>query len=284
METKIIQGEGGVALHAVATGPEDAPSILFIHGWSQHHLVWKKQFDALSDRFRLVAFDLRGHGSSEKPVDEAAYTTSATWAGDVQAVIDGFALKNPVLVGWSMGGWITSDYLRRYGDADLGGVALVGTSAQTGSKLAPEIAVLRKPDVVAQGMYSDDVATKIAATITFIRACFATEPSPDDLANLVALNMFAPPQIRAWCRGRSEDFRPALQSVTKPALIMHGGQERVCVEPIFEAVKASMPDAEVALYPEAGHAPFWEVPDAFNRDLADFVARAQTRTLEDSPT
>ena len=101
--------------HVREWGKVDAPAILFIHGWSQNHLCWRKQHESqLADRFRLVAFDLRGHGMSEAPEAQDQYTEAA-WADDVAAIVDHLDLEQPVLVGWSYAGFVICDYLRAHG-------------------------------------------------------------------------------------------------------------------------------------------------------------------------
>ena len=60
-----LQGADGIRLYYKDTGNPDAPAVLFIHGWSQTHGAWVKQFNSeLAGQFHLVAFDLRGHGYS----------------------------------------------------------------------------------------------------------------------------------------------------------------------------------------------------------------------------
>src|SRR6476660_9373081 len=66
MKAHMVRGGGGLRLHVREWGKADGPPILFIHGWSQNHLCWDKQYESpLRDEFRLVAYDLRGHGMSE---------------------------------------------------------------------------------------------------------------------------------------------------------------------------------------------------------------------------
>ena len=68
MKIHSVIGGNGARLHVREWGQADAPAILFIHGWSQNHLCWRKQYESqLADAFHLVAFDLRGHGMSEAP-------------------------------------------------------------------------------------------------------------------------------------------------------------------------------------------------------------------------
>ena len=76
MKIYSVIGGGDVKLHVREWGKADAPAILFIHGWSQNHLCWRKQYESvLADAFRLVAFDLRGHGMSEAPEAQQQYTS-----------------------------------------------------------------------------------------------------------------------------------------------------------------------------------------------------------------
>lgn len=266
MTAHTVIGHGGVRLHVREAGPADAPAILLIHGWSQHHLSWSKQLEGkLADEFRLVAPDLRGHGASGKPDDPAAYDNSAPWAGDIAAIIDRLGLRQPLLVGWSMGGWIACDYLRHHGDGAISGLVLIGS----GVIAVPGLQ--RRPEVAAEGMYSEDQAEALAATIAFVRACTNAPLSKRDMAMMVGFNMLVPPHVRRACRLRGEDYTAEMAALTKPALILHGEAERVCTRPMFEAVRAALPKAEVRTYPGCGHAPFREAPEKSDADLAAFA-------------
>ncbi|WP_347864800.1 alpha/beta fold hydrolase [Planktomarina sp.] len=81
-----ITGHGGVQLCVHDLGPETAPAIILVHGWSQCHLSFVRQSE-LAERFRLILPDLRGHGQSDKPLDPACYDNSRPWAEDMQAII-----------------------------------------------------------------------------------------------------------------------------------------------------------------------------------------------------
>ena len=88
------------ALHVREWGNPDGSPIVFIHGWSQSHLCWHRQTESrLCDEFRLVAFDLRGHGMSEAPPQSQHYTHAGPWAYDLAAIIEELELERAVLVG-----------------------------------------------------------------------------------------------------------------------------------------------------------------------------------------
>src|SRR5687768_8852669 len=134
METYTVTGGHGVKLGVNATGNPRGKSILFIHGLSQCSLAWSKQMQsALTAEFRLVAMDIRGHGSSDKPRD--AYGDSRLWAEDVNAVIGALSLDRPILCGWSYAGVMISDYVRYYGEDNIAGTVWVGAISRLGNPL-----------------------------------------------------------------------------------------------------------------------------------------------------
>ncbi len=277
--THTISGYGGVKLHVREAGNPDGPPLLLIHGWSQHHLSWSKQFTgALAERFRLIAPDLRGHGASGKPEGAHHYDSAEPWADDIQAVIDALSLDNPLLVGWSMGGRVAMEYVSVHGEADIAGVAIIGTSVMAPGN--PEVLAERSPAIKAEGMYSSDQGVQLTSTIAFLRACFAAPLSKQDLAIMTGFNMLVPPAIRKASRLRDSGCDAALQAMTKPVAVFWGEAEKVCSRPMFDATVAALPEAATFTYPGAGHAPFWERPDAFDTDLAGFADTAFASTMQ----
>lgn len=271
-----ILGHGGVDLAVQTAGDPGRPAILLIHGWSQAGLSWRKQLEgALAERFFLLAPDLRGHGMSGKPEDPAAYNCSAPWAGDVQAVIDHYALDKPALVGWSMGGKVMLDYLRVHGDAGLSGVVQVGSAVTSGRHTHPEALAQRgAPAVVAEGMYAADLATNLAATLAFLDVCTAAPLPAEDRALMMGFNMLCPPHVRAASRLRHEDYRPVAAATKAPALCIWGDQEQIMPRVLFEEAAQSFGSAEALVFEGCGHSPFWEDPTRFDQVLGDFVDRA----------
>src|SRR5215211_4360611 len=91
MEHHVIQGGAGTRIHLLEAGNPQGQAILFIHGFSQCSLAWSRQLSSdLSRSYRLLAMDMRGHGSSDKPRD--AYGDSGLWADDVNATIEELGL------------------------------------------------------------------------------------------------------------------------------------------------------------------------------------------------
>lgn len=174
----------GVNLVGEAQGDRSAPEILFIHGLRQSRLSWEKQFaDPALPGFRLVGFDLRGHGDSDKPASPDAYAAIDRWADDVAAVIAAAGLRRPVIVGWSLGGYVAGAYLRKYGGARVAGVNLVDAV----TKLSPEL-LTPLAGAFTETASSHDLAERTAATADFLAACFHRQPNTTEFQRMLVIN------------------------------------------------------------------------------------------------
>lgn len=262
-----IAGGGGVRLHVRDRGPEDAPALVFIHGWSQHHMCWRRQMESdLARDFRLVALDLRGHGMSDKPQDTAAYAEGAPWAEDIAAVIAALDLTAPVLVGWSYGGRVIGEYVEAHGDNRLGGVALVGATLAMGAS-RPDWMIGPDSPGLNRDLYTDDDPRRVRATVGFVRACTHAPLDEDTFAEVVAWNMLAPAHVRRALFAADRDVRPAFGRVRCPALVIHGAEDRVVSPATADAAADLMPHARKIVLPDTGHMPFFERPEEFNAAL-----------------
>jgi non-heme chloroperoxidase len=272
-----VRGGGGLRLHVREWGPADRPPILFIHGLSQSHLCWARQYhSALAEEFRLVAYDLRGHGMSQAPLEPEHYTDATLWADDVAAIIQQLGLDRPVLVGWSYGGFIICDYLRAHGqdriaaiDFAAGGVKL--GQAAFGTLIGPGF-LDHVPDHVPDAA-ADDLPTNIRAMRGLVRAFPATPLPPDEAETLLASSMTVPARIRANLAAREIDGDDVLRRLTVPLLVSQGRADTVVLPAMAEHVLATCPAAEASWYDGVGHTPFLEQPERFNRELAELTRR-----------
>lgn len=264
-----VTGGGGLRLHVREWGRPDGPAILLVHGWSGSQLCWRYQVEGeLAREFRLVALDIRGHGMSEHPLDATHYQDAGLWAADIAAVIDQLKLNRPVLVGWSYGGFIVSDYLRAYGEDAIAGINLVGAAVLLNERfdhLGPGFLSN------APGACDADLPTNIAAIRRFLRACTVAPMNEDGWDAALCWNMVVPPQIRGALISRQIDSDDVLSGLTVPVLVTHGKLDAIVLPSMAEHVLDSCPTALASWYDQAGHAPFLEDPLRFNRELCDLT-------------
>ncbi|KPW80915.1 Alpha/beta fold family hydrolase [Pseudomonas cannabina] len=117
-----VSAPDGVKLAVQESGDPTGPTVIFIHGLLGSRLNWEKQtISPESQRYRMVTYDLRGHGLSDKPENTDAYRDGRRYADDLAAIIEATGSKHPILVGWSLGGAVMSNYLAAYGDSQIGG-------------------------------------------------------------------------------------------------------------------------------------------------------------------
>ena len=267
----VVRAPDGVKIEAQEWGNPAGSEILFIHGFSQASMSWQRQVEGdLAREFRLVTYDLRGHGNSDKPLEPEKYKESKAWADEVQAIINAANFKRPVLVGWSYGGHVIADYLKIHGAAGLAGLNYVDAVTKSdpsfygdGLKVQPL-------------MSSGDLAINIAATRTFLRNCFENQPSQDDFETMLAFNMMVPPKVRANMGGRTLSRDATLKALNLPVLVTHGATDKLALVAAARHTAATIPGAKLSVYERIGHAPFWEDTARFNAELSAFVRAANT--------
>ncbi len=272
MKTHRVTGGGGIQLHVEEAGNRRGRPILFIHGFSQCRLAWDKQMQSdLAKDFRLVAMDIRGHGLSEMP--RGAYGDSRLWADDIHAVIQTLRLEEPILSGWSYGGLIICDYVRFHGEDRIGGINLVAAITKVGTDAA--FAVISKEFLgIAPGFFSGNVEESVRSLTAFMRMCAHKAPSPHDFYFFLGYNTIVPPHVREGLFARKVENDDLLPKLTKPVLITHGAKDAIVLPEAARQHARAIPRATLSLYPNVGHAPFWENAPRFNRELRAFAKRA----------
>ena len=276
MKVHEVRGGGGLRLHVREWGKPDGPPILFIHGWSQNHLCWAKQYESsLADEFRLVAYDLRGHGMSDAPLEPENYTDGMLWGDDVAAIIDELHLERSVLVGWSYGSFVICDYVRAYGQDRIAAINFVGGAVKLGEAA---FGTLIGPGFLDHfvGATADDLPTNIGTMRSFVKVCASKELSAEDLETALCWNIVVPAQIRANLGAREIDCDDVLRTVEVPLLVTQGRADTVVLPAMAEHVLATCPTAEASWYDDIGHLPHLEEPNRVNSELAELTRRVRT--------
>ena len=265
-----IAGGGGVSLNVHETGKAEGPPIVFIHGFGANHLTWDRQMRGpLASEFRLVAYDLRGHGASDRPLDAAEYTDAALWADDLDAVIRGKGLDRPVLVGWSYGGFVIADYIRKYGDGNLGGVVFLGAITKNGTAEAAGHLTDKVLGIFGD-VLSADVRKGMEATRELTR--MFSDPLQGAAWEIAfGSTMMVPPAVRLAMFSRVLDNDDVLALIDVPTLVVHGGRDRIVRVASSEHIAGKVPGAKLVVYDGAGHAAHITAAARLNRDLAEFV-------------
>jgi non-heme chloroperoxidase len=271
-----VRGGGGLRLHVREWGKADGPPILFIHGLSQSHLCWDKQYESsLALEFRLVAYDLRGHGMSQAPLEPEHYTDGRLWADDVAAIFDQLGLDRVVLVGWSYGAFVICDYVRAYGQDHVAAIDFVGGVTKLGEAAFGTVIGPGFLDHFA-GVTADDLPTAIQAMRGLVKVWASKPLAADDVETLLCAGMVVPARIRANLGAREIDGDDVLRALEVPLLVTHGREDTTVLPAMAEHVLATCPTAEMSWYEGVGHVSHLEEPERFNRELAELTRRVRT--------
>lgn len=265
-----VTGGGGVKLHVEESGNVHGRPLLFLHGGSQCSLCWKKQIHSeLALDYRLVTMDFRGHGQSDKPAQ--GYADGRLWAEDIHAVIRELGLNQPVLVGWSFAGIPLLDYIREYGENEIGGVLFAGALTRLGREALTADMGSHTLNMSAS-LFSDEPMVRINTLDQWLeQSVFYHTLTREEHYLFLGSNVVVPAFVHQGIFNRQITNDDVLSSMTKPVRITHGTQDRTVKLEASRRTAEIIPHSRVSLYEEAGHAVFWDQPERFNLELKEFV-------------
>jgi non-heme chloroperoxidase len=205
----------GIRIHYVEAG-EGRPVVL-VPGWRMPGWIWQKQIDGLSRQYRVIAVDPRSQGESDKPTYGHLPETRAR---DYKQVVDQLGLKQPVLIGWSMGCGELLSYVEQFGEDGISGLVLV--DGLIPATLNPEIVSVmlvwttllqqdrqKEADIFVRSMYKKPEPEEYLQKVMHASMEVPTDTTVTLMHNMLAVTDFS----KAFAR----IHRPALFAYT-PAL------------------------------------------------------------------
>ncbi|HWK47057.1 MAG TPA: 3-oxoadipate enol-lactonase [Stellaceae bacterium] len=256
-----------LAVHYDLSGPADAPVVMFANSLGTNFHVWDAQRDALAGQFRVLRYDMRGHGLTDcpTPTDAAAGYTIDQLAGDAVALLDALDLERVHFCGLSIGGMV-AQRLGAMVPARLYSLVLCDTASRIGTAATwqDRVAAIR-----AGGMASiaDAVMTR-----WFTPAFFEREPAAlSGFRNMLART---PVDGYAGCclAIRDADLRADCARITCPTQVVVGDQDASTPPALVRETAASIAGADLSIIEGAGHIPTAEQPEALNRILLRFLS------------
>jgi non-heme chloroperoxidase len=281
---RFVISSDGLAIAVDDAGQADGQPIVFVHGFAQSRQSWASLLAGpLAATHRLVAMDLRGHGDSDKPDDDRAYV-SERLGDDLHAVLGGLALERPVVVAWSYGGVVLGEFLRRHGDAALGGILLVAAAIQVGkpaqalSAGPARVQALFGPAMMsnARALLSADAATYEAGARAFVSGCSAAPLGEHDVEQAIAAMRRVPVHVRRALLFHSGDYSPELSRCEAPIATVHGTADQVVLPQMSDLVASLVPTCEQTRIDGVGHMPWIESTEAFHGAVRAIADRART--------
>ena len=267
-----LQLNGGVTLEFDDQG--SGPAIVFLHGWSLGKEAFARQRRDLSERYRVVVPDMRGHGNSTKFVSGDGI---GTLAGDLEQLLVELDLTDVILVGWSMGAlvaWQTATgpqrgRIRGIVTIDMVPKVLNGDGWQHGLRAGTH---LYDVDIDLSKMRDDWRAFTRAYVPMVFASGMAIERREliDQMLELVSDNDLES-MTNLWHALVHADFVETVQQLDVPTLITYGALSQIYTEDAATWMDQHIPRSRRACFADSGHAPHLEEPQRFNQTLAGFA-------------
>ena len=257
----------GTRLHYSVSGRRDGAPILMIQGLGTDSRGWLRQRAAFAARYRVVVFDYRGVGRSDKP--DGPYDLEVM-ADDALAVLDAAGVDSAHVMGASMGG-VLAQILAVRNPERVRSLVLACTACQQlpwRRELLDEWADLATRE--GMGSFSQYAARWLIGSRSLRRFWPAVGLVGSLAANLPADSFVA--QVQAILAG-DDDIRFALRDVAVPTLVLVGTQDILTPLGDSEEIAALIPGSELAVIGGAAHGFMFEHAKAFNRTVLDFLDR-----------
>jgi len=251
--------------------------VILIHGWPLSGEAWGDQVADLRDTgYRVITYDRRGFGRSDKP--EGGYDYD-TLADDLAGLIEDLGLANVTLVGFSMGGGEVARYVAKYGEDKLHSVVfaaavppyLMKTPDNPDGPLTEQ-----KAKEMEAGLRADREAFFDQFTRDFFSANGELKVSEEERQDAIALCLQSDQTAALGCMQAfgTTDFRADLAKVTVPTLVIHGDADGIVpLEGSGQRTHAAIPGSTLVVVPGAPHGFNVSHAERFNAELLAFLAR-----------
>jgi pimeloyl-ACP methyl ester carboxylesterase len=240
----------------------DGQPVLFIHGFPLSNEMWRGTAERLSDRWRCICPDLRGHGQSAA----SPAASMARFADDLAAMLDNLPVRRPaVIVGLSMGGYIAFEFFRRH-RSRVRAIVLCDTRANAD---APDGAARR--EAMAQAVLKEGSR---AAADAMIGQLFAPDASPalkQHWHDIMSRN--SPMGVTAAARAMATrvDSIPTLAQIDCPTLLVVGREDALTPPGPMQEMARSIRGSRLEIIEGAGHMPPVERLEEFARVVRAFL-------------
>ena len=265
----LIPTHDGGELHAVEVG--SGRPVVLLHGVTLQWWVWTAVIRLLSPRYRVIAWDMRGHGRSRAGTDGV---TLEACADDLSTLIDHLALRDTIVVGHSMGGMVLGRFSQRHAEIfheRVSGAVFLATSAAALSVKGLAGGLIAASDVVARAGAASVRRPWLAlrwrnndTSAALVSLAFGSHPTAQMVEDVRTMLSQVSNETLAEAGGSiaAHDVREFLPSVKVPTIVVVGSRDRLTPPVHGRQISDFIPGAELVVLPGVGHQVMQEDPQA----------------------
>lgn len=248
-------------------GQYGAPVIIFIHGFPFNKSMWNKQVKALKNNYRVVAYDVRGHGNSDAGNEDFSI---ALFVKDLINLMDALNIDRTMLCGLSMGGYIALNAIENYPDR-FDALILSDTNCISDT---PEVKEKRIKTIESIKKYGVEKFADESMNNFFAPESLSTKKKEiaavrDMIVNTSKQTLYK--TLKAFYERKETCSR--LSEIEVPVLIMVGKEDNITPPAAAQLMHEKIKGSIIHIIDQAGHLSNLENPEQFNEQLKKFFKK-----------
>jgi 3-oxoadipate enol-lactonase len=254
-------------------GSINTPAIILIHGFPLNKAMWNKQIGKLKENYRVIAYDIRGHGNSDAGDDDFSIEL---FVNDLLSLMDALKIDKTILCGFSMGGYIALNAIENY-SGRFNALLLCDTNCAADIPEAKEKRMKAIESIKEKGLeqYAEESLKKLFAPISF-------STHIEEIAKVKEMIMKTSEQSIYKTLHALADRKETcskLQEIKVPVLIMVGKEDEITPPAVAQMMQKKIKGSKLHVIERAGHLSNIENNDEFNEHLIKFVSKIESRKL-----
>lgn len=256
-----------IAVSYTDEGLENAPVIIFIHGFPFNKEMWNRQLAALSESFRVIAYDVRGHGNSYSGTDDFSIEL---FVNDLLLLMDALEIEKTTLCGLSMGGYIAlkamENFPHRFDSLVLCDTSCAADSPEAKEKRMKAIEIIMENGVAK---FADDSLKNFFAPESFIKKKEVIAEVREIMVNTTEKSVIK----TLLALSRRLETCSTLCKIKVPVLILVGEEDKITPPEAAQFMQNEIHGSVMSVIENAGHLSNLENPDQFNEQLIKFLEK-----------
>jgi 3-oxoadipate enol-lactonase len=254
-----------VTISYTEAGPSGAPVIVFIHGFPFNKSMWNRQMETFSEKYRVIAYDVRGHGDSGPGEKDFSIEL---FVSDLIKLLKGLKIEKTILCGLSMGGYIALNAILNFPEY-FSGLILCDTNciADTPETIQKRMKAIETVENYGLARYADENMENYFAPESFenrkeeiaaVRQMIIKTPQQSVINTLLALS-------------RRKETCSQLQWINVPVLILVGEEDKITPPEAAKSMQEKIEGSSLGTIRYAAHLSNMENPIQFNELIMEFA-------------
>ncbi|OFX38433.1 MAG: hypothetical protein A2X04_14705 [Bacteroidetes bacterium GWF2_41_9] len=247
-------------------GPTNSPTIIFIHGFPLNKSMWGKQIEILKENYRVIAYDIRGHGNTDAGSDSFSIEL---FVNDLLSMMDALMIKKPILCGFSMGGYIALNAIENYPEC-FNALLLCDTNCTEDIPEAKEKRMKSIKNIKEKGLeqYAEESLKKLFAPISFSKHMEEIAVVKEMIMKTSEQSLFKTLHALA----ERKETCTKLHQIKVPVLIIVGKEDEITPPDVAMLMHAKIKGSTIHIIDHAGHLSNMENSGEFNNQLTGFIS------------